>query len=251
MPAAGPYRLLVLLEFVLAGLTLIGLRFVTAPYGRYRRAGWGPALSARLGWLVMESPAPLVFVAVYATGVHRGDLVPLVLLGLWLVHYGYRSFWYPLLLRDGARLPATVILLAIAFNVLNAGINARWVSQLGSYPAGWLADPRFLGGLALFGSGLVVNAGSDRILRRLRPAGHGGYQIPRGGAYRWVSCPNYLGEIVEWSGWALATWSLPGLAFAVYTAANLAPRALAHHRWYGEHFADYPPARRALIPYLL
>ena len=70
-------------------------------------------------------------------------------------------------------------------------------------------------------------------------------------AFEWVSCPNYLGEMTEWAGWALATWSLPGLAFAAYTAANLAPRALAHHDWYRERFPDYPPRRRALIPYLL
>jgi hypothetical protein len=66
-----------------------------------------------------------------------------------------------------------------------------------------------------------------------------------------VSAPNYLGEIVEWSGWALATWSLAGLAFALYTTANLAPRALANHRWYRQQFPGYPPERRALLPHLL
>ncbi len=75
--------------------------------------------------------------------------------------------------------------------------------------------------------------------------------FPHGGAFRWVSCPNYLGEIVEWIGWALATWSLAGTAFALYTMANLAPRAVAHHRWYRERFADYPPQRRALVPFVL
>ena len=74
---------------------------------------------------------------------------------------------------------------------------------------------------------------------------------PFGGLYRWVSCPNYLGEILEWSGWALATWSWPGLAFAVFTFANLAPRALSTHRWYRETFADYPPERKALVPFVL
>ncbi len=96
---------------------------------------------------------------------------------------------------------------------------------------------------ALFGFSAHVAA--DSRLRRLRPSG---YVIPQGGLFRWVSCPNYLGEIVEWSGWALATWSLPGLAFALWTAANLAPRALAHQRWYRERFADYPPERRVLVP---
>ena len=39
-----------------------------------------------------------------------------------------------------------------------------------------------------------------------------------------------------------------GLAFCVFTAANLIPRALSNHRWYRENFPDYPANRRALIP---
>ena len=86
---------------------------------------------------------------------------------------------------------------------------------------------------------------------RLRAPGESGYKIPRGGLYRWVSCPNYFGELLEWLGWALATWSTAGLAFAVYTAANLVPRALAHHRWYQERFDDYPAERKAVVPLVL
>ena len=66
-----------------------------------------------------------------------------------------------------------------------------------------------------------------------------------------MSCPNYLGEILEWSGFALAAFSWPALGFALYTAANLGPRALAHQRWYRERFPDYPADRRALVPGLL
>ena len=62
--------------------------------------------------------------------------------------------------------------------------------------------------------------------------------------------PNYLGEILEWTGWAIACWSLAGLSFAVFTFANLAPRALANRRWYVETFPDFPRARKALVPYL-
>jgi protein-S-isoprenylcysteine O-methyltransferase Ste14 len=167
-----------------------------------------------------------------------------------MVHYGYRAFVYPMLLRPGTRMPLSVLLLGVAFNVLNSFVNARWLAHLGSYPVGWFADPRFLVGVLLFAGGLVLNVVSDRGLRRLRGAGDGGYRVPRGGPFEWVSCPNYLGEIVEWTGWALATWSLAGLAFALYTVANLAPRALAHHHWYRRHFPDYPPRRRALVPFI-
>lgn len=237
-------------EFVLAGLTAAGLRFIVAPYGRHTRSGWGPTISARAGWVIMESPASLLFLAFYLTGDHRAELVPLVFLGLWQLHYAQRAFVYPFLMRAGNRMPIAITAMAIAFNTLNAYVNAVWISQIGRYAPDWLTDPRFLTGVTLFFSGMLLNHHSDHVLRNLRSPGETAYKIPRGGAYRWVSSPNYLGEIVEWLGWALATWSLAGLAFAAYTMANLVPRALANHQWYRERFPDYPAERHALIPYV-
>ena len=251
MPAPGTYRWFVFLEIALALVTFSALCFIVAPYGRHGRSGWGPTVSARLGWLVMETPASALFLALYLFGDQRFDAVPLVLLGLWQLHYVQRAFIYPFLMRDGARMPASVVLMAIAFNVLNAYVNARWISALGHYATSWLTDPRFLAGAVVFLSGLVLNLYSDRILRGLRKPGESGYQVPNGGAYRWVSSPNYLGEIIEWTGWAMVTWSLAGLSFALYTFANLAPRAVANHQWYLSNFGDYPESRKALVPYLI
>jgi 3-oxo-5-alpha-steroid 4-dehydrogenase 1 len=247
----GPFAALVILQFALAVVTVIALAFMTAPYGRYTRGGWGPTVPARVGWLGMEAVSPIVFVIVFLTGDHRAQTVPLIFLALWQLHYLQRAFVYPFLLRGGRRMPVLVALLAVCFNLLNAYINARWVSELGGYPTSWLTDPRFILGVLVFLGGYWMNLSADRTLRRLRAPGDDTYRIPQGGMYRWVSCPNYLGEIVEWCGWALATWSLPGLAFAAYTAANLGPRAIANHRWYRQTFPDYPPRRRALIPGVL
>ena len=246
-----PYRVLVFLEIALAVVTFVALRFITAPYGRHLRGGWGVTVPARAGWLVMESVSPVLFAVVFWLGPRRTDLVPLVLFAMWQTHYLYRAFVYPLLMRGGSSMPVTVAVLAIAFNVLNASINAYWISRLGRYPKSWLADPRFLIGAVLFAGGLTLHVWADRKLRRLRTSADRAYRIPYGGAYRWVSCPNYLGEMVEWAGWALATWSPAGLAFALYTAANLAPRAVDHHAWYHRQFPDYPAKRRALIPYVI
>lgn len=251
MPAEQPYAWLVLLQLALAVVTFVVLSFVDAPYGRHGRRGWGPTVPARVGWLVMEIPASVLFFAFYLLGEHRLGAVPLVFLGLWQLHYVQRAFVYPFLLRGGARMPLVVAALGLGFNVLNSWINARWVSQLGDYDASWLLDPRFLIGAALFLAGYTLNLHSDRVLRGLRSGGATGYRIPHGGGFRYVSSPNYLGEIVEWAGWALATWSLAGLAFALYTVANLAPRAMANHRWYRESFDDYPAGRKALVPYIV
>jgi protein-S-isoprenylcysteine O-methyltransferase Ste14 len=103
----------------------------------------------------------------------------------------------------------------------------------------------------VFAAGYFINRRSDTILRNLRKPGETGYKIPQGGMFRWISAPNYFGELTIWTGWAIATWSLAGLSFAVFTAANLVPRALTNHKWYLDKFPDYPAKRRAIIPYIL
>ncbi len=240
------------LEIGLAAVTLLALLFINAPYGRHVRRGWGPEIPSRVGWIVMEFPAVGVFLWFYAQGVHRWDLVPLALVSLWQVHYVHRTFIFPFRLRiKGKTMPLLIAAMAIAFNVLNAYVNATWLSHFSEYDVSWFWDPRFILGVAIFAAGFWINVTSDQILINLRKPGETGYKIPKGGLFRVVSCPNYFGEIVEWTGFAIATWSLPGLAFALYTAANVGPRALANHRWYREKFENYPSERRALIPFIL
>ena len=238
--------------FALAAVTALALLFITAPYGRHVRSGWGPTLGNRVGWVLMESPSVVVFALVFFTGPHRAETVPCVLFAVWQLHYVHRAFVYPFSLPpDGKRLPVFIAASGFAFNLLNSVVNGGWIGTVGTYAPSWLVDPRFLVGLVVFGTGYAINRQADRILRALRTPGEKGYKVPRGSLYEWVSCPNYLGEIIEWTGWAIATWSFSGLAFAVYTVANLAPRAVSHHRWYRAEFPDYPRKRRALIPLVL
>jgi hypothetical protein len=252
MDEAALHHLLTLVQIGLAVVTLLMLTYIRAPYGRHYRGGFGPQVPNWLGWVLMESPAVLLFCGVFAWGEHRLELVPLLLLALWQVHYVHRTFVFPFRLQSRHRpMPLAVVAAGFGFNALNAYINARWISQLGRYPDAWLLDPRLWVGVTVFATGYAINKRADRMLLTLRAPGETGYKIPRGWLYERISCPNYLGEILEWTGWAIATWSLPGLAFALYTAANVGPRALANHRWYRETFEDYPAERKALVPFLL
>ena len=227
------------------------LLYVDAPYGRHERRGWGPTMPTRWMWVVMESPASIGFAVWFFVGQHRFEIVPLVLLAIWQLHYFDRAFIYPLRIRaTGKRTPVLVAFFGAMFQLLNSYLNARFISELGTYTLSWLYDPRFVLGVGVFFGGRAINRRSDAILIALRKRADG-YQIPRGGLFEWVSCPNYLGEIIEWCGWALMTWSLSGAAFAIYTVANLTPRALANHRWYRSEFPSYPEHRQALIPFLL
>jgi hypothetical protein len=248
---ADLHHLLTWTEIALGVLTLVSLIFITAPYGRHARGGWGPTLPNHVGWIVMEFPAVALFAFIYAQGQHRAELVPLVFLALWQFHYVQRTFIFPLRLRtQGKTMAASIAGMAILFNTLNAYVNARWISHFGSYDTSWLWDPRFIVGAVLFLAGYAINQKADAMLIALRKPGETGYKIPRGWLYEYVTCPNYFGEILEWVGFAIATWSLPGLAFAIYTASNVGPRAFSNHQWYRETFPDYPKSRKALIPFV-
>ena len=91
---------------------------------------------------------------------------------------------------------------------------------------------------------------SDEILFNLRKE-NDGYKIPQNFLYKYISCPNYFGEIIEWAGFAIMVWSLPALSFLLWTMFNLIPRAVAHHKWYHSKFSDYPKERKAVIPFIL
>ncbi len=67
------YDWLVIAWLALAVVTFFALFFVTAPYGRFTRGGWGPRISPRWGWVLMESPSLITFVVFYLLGDQRGN----------------------------------------------------------------------------------------------------------------------------------------------------------------------------------
>lgn len=247
------YTILLIVEAGAGFCTFILLFFISAPYGRHYRAGWGVCISAKAAWLGMEFPAFSVILLLFLTGSSSLHPVSIIFIVLWEIHYIQRTFVYPFLITgDSGNFPLLVALLAFVFNMINGYVNGYYLFYKAQpYPLTWLYDPRFICGIFLFFSGFIINLTSDKQLRNLRKQGDGSYKIPRGWLYEMISCPNYLGEMIEWIGWACLTWSIPGLIFAFFTIANLLPRAISHHRWYKKQFPEYPGKRKAIIPFLL
>ncbi|MBN1152362.1 MAG: DUF1295 domain-containing protein [Dehalococcoidia bacterium] len=237
-------------SFLFAGVVFVVLLRIPAPYGRHLVAGWGPTLAARTGWLLMEAPASVLFMLWFLLGAQPPTAAHLVFLVLWETNYVHRAFIYPFTLRKGAAaMPVAIVLSGMVFNAANAYLNGRWLFTFSArYEADWLLDPRFLTGVILFGLGFAVNRYADGELRRARLLNGQQYCRLDRGVFRYVCCPNYLGEMLMWFSWAFSTWSLAGLSFALWTTANLAPRARAHRRWCRTHFEGYPEDRKALIP---
>ena len=221
------------------------------PIARSGGRGVGPRIDSRWGWFLMEIPALATFPAIYLASSHQHPVGNLVV-AMWIAHYGHRAFLWPWLVQRRDRtMPLIFCGSGILFNLFNGVLWGWFLGYLAHYPSGWLGRPLVVTGLVLAVGGAALNVWSDYRLSHLRRASGGAYVMPSGGPFDLVSCPNLLGEIIEWIGFALLTWSLPGLAFAMWTIANLLPRALWRHGWYRKTFADYPRRRRALLPALL
>lgn len=244
--------------FIITPLTVISLCYITTPYGKHHRPGWGPSMPAALAWFLMESPTLWFTVLLFPLGQHHSDPKAQLLISIFLAHYFHRTIIYPLRLfiksprrQMTNQFPVIIAALAFFFNLFNSYVQTRWVSHYADYSRDKWFWWRFPGGLVVFVIGMTVNIKSDYKLLGLKSVGGSGYKIPKEGWFELVSCPNYFGETLEWLGWALMNWSWAGLAFLLYTCANLVPRAVSHHKWYLEKFGeDYPKNRKIVFPFL-
>ncbi len=262
IPATGDpaFDLPLTIAFAIVLVTALSAPFVATPYGRFASARWGPALDPRLGWMLMELPASVTFLATYFRGPHCMDPFPLFFSFVWCCHYLNRGFLMPLFMRvpKGQKSTFGLMVIAIGWVVtsLHGYLNAAWVTTYHPETGwSWLGDPRFLVGIALYYGGLAANVHADHVLRTLRTKeeverGERVYRIPHGGLFERVTNASYFAELVLWAGMAIFTWSPAGLYILAISAANLVPRAISTHRWYRDRFPDYPSSRKILVPFV-
>ncbi|MEI8204227.1 MAG: DUF1295 domain-containing protein [Bacteroidota bacterium] len=225
---------------------------VSAPYGRFVRTGWGPMINNKLGWILMESPALIAFSLFVFAGKDKLNYLVFGFVALWLFHYFNRVIIFPFRLKTrGKKMPLLIAIFALCFNLMNAFFNGYFFGNLskGIYE-GNICYFRIAIGMLFFIAGMFINWNADQTLIKLRKTGTD-YKIPFGKLYKYISCPNYFGEMLEWTGFVFMVWNLPALSFLLWTIVNLLPRALSTHKWYQNHFPDYPQNRKALIPFIL
>ncbi|KAK6300260.1 hypothetical protein J4Q44_G00283580 [Coregonus suidteri] len=220
-------------------------------YGRYvTRMGpqGGPALPS---WPV--PPGAAFFPGAHAPSALSTDTQPSLgkdlLLWTFCLHYFQRTFIYSLLTK-GRPSPLYIVFSAVVFCTVNGFLQGHYMLHCATYDDAWQTDIRLGTGLLMFFLGMAINIHSDHILLNLRTPGEVVYKIPKGGMFEYVSGANFFGEILEWCGYALATWSLPTFSFALFTMCSIGPRAYHHHRYYQEKFEDYPRSRKAVIPFI-
>ena len=240
----------VIIAWIILGVIVFFINLkIVAPYGRHASKKWGILINNRLAWIIMESPVLFLVMYLVLPKISSLNIVAWILFLLFTAHYVNRTFVFPFKIKvSSKKMPLGVILLAIIFNLFNGFFIGYYLGNYASYETSWLLSIPFITGAIMFSIGAYINWRSDSLLIGIRKEGFSGYKIPRGFLFERVSCPNHFGEMIEWSGYALMSFNLPALAFAVWTFANLIPRALAHHKWYKSYFEDYPKNRKAWLP---
>ena len=240
----------------LMGATAVGvfvaLQFVKAGYGIFRTPAWGWSIPNKVAWVVMEAPVFLVMFYLWSRSGCGFSLPAYLFFLLFQLHYVQRSFVFPLLLRGKSRMPLSIVGMGVLFNVLNGCMQAGGLFYFPpeAYAEGWsyLSHTWVWVGIALFFTGMVINLHSDHVIRHLRRPGDTAHYLPSGGMYRYVTSANYFGELLEWTGFALATQTAAAWVFVLWTAANLVPRAAAIHRRYREEFGEAVGNRKRILP---
>jgi len=238
-----------------AVIVFIILFFVDAGYGIFRSSKWGYAIPNKLGWVLMEAPVAILLLTFWAFSDRKIMLVPVIFLIFMQIHYIHRAFIFPFLMRGKNKMPLSIMFMGVTFNLLNVFMQGYWIfyhSPLEMYSNAWLQTPMFIVGTCLFFTGLMINIDSDRRIRNLRKDGDTKHYLPRGGIFNYVTSANYFGELVEWTGFAIATWSMAGWVFVIWTFANLVPRANAIYHLYQKNFATETKNKKLkrIIPFI-
>lgn len=237
-----------------AVLVFVALQFFEAGYGYLFDSRYGPPVPNKLGWVLMESPVFVAMCILWALSERQWDVVPLVLFAMFQLHYFQRSFIFPLLMRGNSKMPLGIVLMGVTFNTLNALMQGGWIFFLSpaDYYADWFSKPFIYIGIAIFFAGMFINWQADYIIRHLRKPGDTKHYIPKGGMFRYVSSANYFGELVEWTGFAIASWSWAGVVFVLWTFANLAPRSASLYKRYEKEFGvEFTSlGRKRIIPFI-
>jgi hypothetical protein len=106
-------------------IILIVLFFVSAPYGRHARRGWGISIPARYAWMVMELPALGIILWVAISGAQHVGAYAAGFLLMWEFHYLYRTLIYPFLITpSGREFPVLLVCFGFSFNTIN-GVGER------------------------------------------------------------------------------------------------------------------------------
>lgn len=126
----------------------------------------------RLGWWLMELPCSVFFPWFFLRTARSHEFVPRLFACIFMMHYLYRGWIFPCLIRVHGKSTNFSLVPAIGgwmVTILHAYFNAKWFGEMGSkLNKRWLRSWKFILGALLYYSGLIATIYHDHIMRTLR-----------------------------------------------------------------------------------
>ncbi|PNS13973.1 hypothetical protein CAC42_6486 [Sphaceloma murrayae] len=236
-------------------------------------------IPGKIGWAVMETPGLAIVLYSVLTlpaelGIKELPWANYTMAALYVLHYIYRAWVYPLLQPTMSPIHLGTVLSAIAFNIFNGLSIGGFVGGHGAPSQAYWAGSayRIEIGMVIWGWSLMGNIFHDDDLREIRRSAlriqkekaqkegkavegvEKVYMIPKNGLFHYILFPHYFCEWLEWAGfWAIGgLHCVPARTFLFNEIATMLPRALAGKRWYEQKFGkERVGGRKAIIPGLI
>lgn len=267
--------------FVVITISAFVQMYIKVEYGKLTSKNNQILLSSRFSWIIQELPNLFIsgyYIYWYVIN-SQWNIVNLVILLAFVLHYVHRTLIFPLLIEDTYSFTILPVISAFIFTSINSFIQCRSVLLFSEYSEQYFLNTYFISGLTVFIIGMFINIYHDYSMifqrkkhikkmneKEERQEDNSSkfssnnkttnvvdkYILPQGGLFEYVDCPNYLGEFIEWLGFGIMSRTLSGFLFAYTTFAVLFTRALVYNEWYRNKFKEkYPITRKAFIPFII
>ena len=157
------YNLILIPWLNLAIISFLLLFKITAPYGKFSDRKYGVLINYKLGWFIQEIISPLFLFYFFYTGYIEKTFIHWFLIIIWILHYINRSIIFPLRLKKSSKMPISVILSAIFFNIINGFTNGYYLGNLAAFSDEYFLNINFIMGLLFFIIGVSINVNADNI----------------------------------------------------------------------------------------
>ncbi|KAG2216462.1 hypothetical protein INT45_006533 [Circinella minor] len=200
-------------------------------------------ISSRFGMLLIYSPSSLLsFLAILSLPTRQhSNWIAL----MFLFHYMKRLYEIGFVHKySGSTAVRDTCLISTAY----IGLTVIFIYLATQVPFSMIDKGQIRFGTLLFFMGEIINFYHHYILSNLRKSNHdSGYKIPKGGLFKFVWCPHYLGEIITLCGLSIVTQNMLTFPFLISCIIYLSLRALNTKSWYENRFPE-ASLRAALIP---
>ncbi len=205
-----------------------------------------PKKNINPGFILPGLLSIIVFATVFLSGNHAKTEITWIFFSFWIIHFTVKIVFN--LINPShheTQIANTKMLSAIvSINALINGYCLGWLWP--AYAVSWMQNMAFISGSLILGLGFLIQITANI---RMTPKKNETDALDSG-LHKIVFCPGYLGEILQWGGFAMITWNSSAAAAFCWMLATLLAQATSQKHKYLLQFPELPATRKALIPFI-